>query len=213
MKVHGSGPAARRVLDGAALHARAGELVAVVGPSGTGKSTLLHLLGALERADAGRIEIAGERVDGRSERELTALRRRSIGFVFQFFHLIPELTGAENVLLPTRLPGAGRGAAARGRALIARLGLEEAARRRPHQLSGGEQQRLAVARALVMDPPVLLADEPTGNLDAASGALVLELLRAAAAEGRTVLTVTHEATVTAAADRVLTLDDGRLREG
>jgi ABC-type lipoprotein export system ATPase subunit len=213
IKVHGSGAAARRVLDGACLHARAGELVAVVGPSGSGKSTLLHLLGALDAADAGRIMIGGERLDGRSERELTALRRRQIGFVFQFFHLIPELTGAENVLLPTRLPGAARGAPARGRALIAQLGLQEAARRRPHELSGGEQQRLAVARALVMDPPVLLADEPTGNLDAASGVIVLELLRAAAAEGRTVLTVTHETTVTAAADRVLTLVDGQLQGG
>ncbi|MCW2998545.1 MAG: transporter ATP-binding protein [Solirubrobacterales bacterium] len=213
IKVHGSGAAARRVLDGACLHARAGELVAVVGPSGSGKSTLLHLLGALDAADAGRIMIGGERLDGRSERELTALRRRQIGFVFQFFHLIPELTGAENVLLPTRLPGAARGAPARGRALIAHLGLQEAARRRPHELSGGEQQRLAVARALVMDPPVLLADEPTGNLDAASGVIVLGLLRAAAAEGRTVLTVTHETTVTAAADRVLTLVDGQLQGG
>jgi ABC-type lipoprotein export system ATPase subunit len=213
IKVHGSGAAARRVLDGASLHARAGELVAVVGPSGSGKSTLLHLLGALDAADAGRIMIGGERLDGRSERELTALRRRQIGFVFQFFHLIPELTGAENVLLPTRLPGAARGAPARGRALIAHLGLQEAARRRPHELSGGEQQRLAVARALVMDPPVLLADEPTGNLDAASGVIVLGLLRAAAAEGRTVLTVTHETTVTAAADRVLTLVNGQLQGG
>jgi ABC-type lipoprotein export system ATPase subunit len=212
VKVHGSGPAERRVLDGADLRADAGELVAVVGASGTGKSTLLHLLGALERPDAGRITIDGERVDGRSERDLTGLRRRRIGFVFQFFHLIPELTGAENVLLPTRLPGSSRGAAAHGRALIVRLGLEEAARRRPHELSGGEQQRLAVARALVMDPPVLLADEPTGNLDEASGALVLDLLRAAAAEGRTVLCVTHETSVTAAADRVLTLADGRLHE-
>ncbi len=212
VKAHGSGPAARRVLDGAQLHARAGELVAVVGRSGSGKSTLLHLLGALEPADAGRITIGGERLDGRSERELTSLRRRQIGFVFQFFHLIPELTGAENVLLPTRLPGSPRGAEARGRALISRLGLDDAARRRPHQLSGGEQQRLAVARALVMDPPVLLADEPTGNLDDASGALVLDLLRAAAAEGRTVVTVTHEVGVTDAADRVLELVDGQLRE-
>ncbi|MEJ7797316.1 MAG: ABC transporter ATP-binding protein [Solirubrobacteraceae bacterium] len=213
VKVHGCGPAARRVLDGACLHARAGELVAVVGASGSGKSTLLHLLGALEAADAGSITIAGERLTGRSQRDLTALRRRQIGFVFQFFHLIPELTGVENVLLPTRLPGAPRDAAARGRALIERLGLADAARRRPHQLSGGEQQRLAIARALVMDPPVLLADEPTGNLDAVSGTVVLELLRAAAQEGRSVLTVTHEATVTAAADRVLTLVDGQLHEG
>jgi len=210
VKAHGTGPAAHRVLDGARLHVREGELVAVVGSSGSGKSTLLHLLGALDAPDAGSITIGGERVDGRSQRELTELRRRRIGFVFQFFHLVPELTGAENVLLPTRLRGAPRGAAARGRELICRLGLEEAARRRPHQLSGGEQQRLAIARALVMDPPVLLADEPTGNLDGASGLIVLQLLRAAAQEGRSVLAVTHEAAVTAAADRVLELADGRL---
>ncbi len=212
VKVHGSGPAARRVLDGACVHAQAGELVAVVGRSGTGKSTLLHLLGALEPADAGQISVGGERVDGRSERDLTSLRRRQVGFVFQFFHLIPELTGEENVLLPTRLPGGGRAAADRGRELIERLGLRDAARRRPHQLSGGEQQRLAVARALVMDPPVLLADEPTGNLDDASAVIVLDLLRAAAAEGRAVLAVTHEDAVTAAADRTLILADGLLHE-
>jgi ABC-type lipoprotein export system ATPase subunit len=211
VKVHGRGPAARRVLDGAQLHVQAGELVAVVGSSGSGKSTLLHLLGALDAPDAGVISIGGERLDGRTPRELTDLRRRLIGFVFQFFHLVPELTGAENVLLPTRLRGAPRGATARGLKLIAQLGLDDAARRRPHQLSGGEQQRLAIARALVMDPPVLLADEPTGNLDEASGLVVLELLRAAAHEGRTVLAVTHEAAVTAAADRVLELVGGRLR--
>jgi ABC-type lipoprotein export system ATPase subunit len=210
VKTYGSGRAARRVLDGASLDVAAGEIVAVTGRSGSGKSTLLHLLGALDRAEAGEIEIAGERVDGRRERELTRLRRRRLGFVFQFFHLVPELTGAENVLLPARLPGAGAGAADRARELIVRLGLEDAARRLPHELSGGEQQRLAVARALVNDPPVLLADEPTGNLDAASADLVLDLLRQAAGDGRAVVIVTHEPAVTATADRVLHLRDGCL---
>jgi ABC-type lipoprotein export system ATPase subunit len=209
VKTYGRGRA-RRVLDGASLEVAAGEIVAVTGRSGSGKSTLLHLLGALDRAEAGAIEIAGERVDGRPERELTRLRRRRLGFVFQFFHLVPELTGAENVLLPARLPGAGAGAPDRARELIGRLGLEDAALRLPHELSGGEQQRLAVARALVHDPPVLLADEPTGNLDAASAGLVLGLLRQAAGEGRAVVIVTHEPAVTAAADRVLHLRDGRL---
>jgi ABC-type lipoprotein export system ATPase subunit len=210
VKTYGSGRAARRVLDGASLDVAAGEIVAVTGRSGSGKSTLLHLLGALDRAEAGEIEIAGERVDGRRERELTRLRRRRLGFVFQFFHLVPELTGAENVLLPARLPGAGAGAADRAWELIVRLGLEDAARRLPHELSGGEQQRLAVARALVNDPPVLLADEPTGNLDAASAGLVLDLLRQAAGDGRAVVIVTHEPAVTATADRVLHLRDGCL---
>jgi ABC-type lipoprotein export system ATPase subunit len=210
VKTYGSGRAARRVLDGASMDVAAGEIVAVTGRSGSGKSTLLHLLGALDRAEAGEIEIAGERVDGRRERELTRLRRRRLGFVFQFFHLVPELTGAENVLLPARLPGADADAADRALELIERLGLEDAARRLPHELSGGEQQRLAVARALVHDPPVLLADEPTGNLDAASAGLVLGLLRQAAGDGRAVVIVTHEPAVTAAADRVLHLRDGCL---
>ena len=210
VKIHGRGRAARRVLDGAELEVSAGELVAVTGRSGSGKSTLLHLLGALDRADAGCISIAGERVDGRPERELTLLRRRRLGFVFQAYHLVPELTGEENVLLPARLPGADRGALARGRALIERLELSDASTRLPHELSGGEQQRLAIARALVHDPVVLLADEPTGNLDEAAGATVLALLRAAADQGRAVVLVTHEAGATARADRALRLREGRL---
>jgi ABC-type lipoprotein export system ATPase subunit len=211
VKAYGRGRAARRVLDGADLEVDAGELVAVVGRSGSGKSTLLHLLGGLDRPEAGRIEIAGERVDGRPERDLTRIRRSRIGFVFQFFHLVPELTGEENVLLPARLPGTRNGAVARGRDLIARLGLEDAAQRLPHELSGGEQQRLAVARALVHDPPLVLADEPTGNLDPEAGAIVLGLLRAAAADARrAVVIVTHDEAATARADRVLHLRDGRL---
>jgi ABC-type lipoprotein export system ATPase subunit len=210
VKTYGRGRAARRVLDGASLEVRAGELVAVVGRSGSGKSTLLHLLGGLDRPEAGTITVAGERVDGRRERELTQLRRKRIGFVFQFFHLVPELTGEENVLLPARLPGMRNGAVGRGRELIVRLGLEDAAKRLPHELSGGEQQRLAVARALVHDPAVVLADEPTGNLDAEAGAIVLGLLRAASDAGRAVVLVTHDEAATAQADRVLHLEDGRL---
>jgi ABC-type lipoprotein export system ATPase subunit len=211
VKSYGRGRAARRVLDGADLDVRAGELVAIVGRSGSGKSTLLHLLGGLDRPEAGTIEVAGERVDGRPERELTHVRRRKVGFVFQFFHLVPELTGEENVLLPARLPGARNGALGRGRELIARLGLEDAAQRLPHELSGGEQQRLAVARALVHNPPLVLADEPTGNLDTEAGAAVLGLLRAAAAaDGRAVVIVTHDEAATTQADRVLHLRDGRL---
>ncbi|MDP9401282.1 MAG: ABC transporter ATP-binding protein [Actinomycetota bacterium] len=210
VKTHGRGRAARRILDGAALDVHGGELVAVVGRSGSGKSTLLHLLGGLDRAEAGTIELAGERVDGRPERELARLRARAVGFVFQFFHLVPELTGAENVALAARLPDAPRGAGARGRALVERLGLSDAAERLPHELSGGEQQRLAVARALVNDPAVVLADEPTGNLDPQAGAAVLELLRDVADEGRAVVLVTHETAATEAADRTLRLDGGQL---
>jgi ABC-type lipoprotein export system ATPase subunit len=215
VKVHGSGRGKRRVLDGVDLDVQPGELLAIVGRSGSGKSTLLHLLGGLDRADAGTIEVGGRWVAGPrgvpSERELSALRREQIGFVFQFFHLLPELSGEANVLLPSTLPGAdARSAAARGRALIDRLGLRDVAALRPHQLSGGEQQRFALARALVGDPSLVLADEPIGNLDAAAGDVVLDLLRGIADGGRAVVMVTHQAEATARADRVLRMEDGAL---
>jgi ABC-type lipoprotein export system ATPase subunit len=210
VKSFGEGRAARRVLDGADLEVAAGEVVAVIGRSGSGKSTLLHLLGGLDRPEAGHVEVAGEPVTGVGERALSALRRRRIGFVFQFFHLLPELTGEANVLLAARLRGAHPDAERRGRELIARLGLGPVAGSLPHQLSGGEQQRFAIARALVNDPAVLLADEPTGNLDVEAGAQVLELLRAGADEGRAVVLVTHEAAAAGIADRVLRLREGRL---
>jgi ABC-type lipoprotein export system ATPase subunit len=210
VRTFGEGRSARRVLDGADLSVEAGEIVAVLGRSGSGKSTLLHLIGGLDRPEAGTVEVAGERVTGAGERRLSALRRRHIGFVFQFFHLLPELTGEANVLLAGRVRGAHPSATARGGQLIDRLGLRQVAGSLPHQLSGGEQQRFAIARALVNDPGVLLADEPTGNLDAEAGAEVLRLLRAGADEGRAVVLVTHEASATAMADRVLRLADGRL---
>jgi ABC-type lipoprotein export system ATPase subunit len=210
VKTYGEGRAARRVLDGASLHVPAGEIVAILGRSGTGKSTLLHLIGGLDRPDAGEITVAGERVTGASERVLSRLRRQRIGFVFQFFHLLPELTGEANVLLAGRVRGAEPDAVHRGQALIDGLGLREVAGSLPHQLSGGEQQRFAIARALVNDPDVLLADEPTGNLDTHAGAEVLRLLRTGADEGRAVILVTHEPAAAAIADRVLTLRDGRL---
>ncbi|MBA2514602.1 MAG: ABC transporter ATP-binding protein [Solirubrobacterales bacterium] len=210
VKTFGAGRAARRVLDGADLDVARGEVVAVLGRSGTGKSTLLHLLGGLDRAEAGVIEVAGVRVDGASERELSLLRRRRVGFVFQFFHLLPELGGEANVLLAGRVRGAHPDAPARGRELVDRLGLRPVAGSLPSQLSGGEQQRFAIARALVNDPAVLLADEPTGNLDAEAGSEVLELLRSGADEGRAVVMVTHDPAATEIADRVLRLHEGRL---
>ena len=156
------------------------------------------------------IELDGEPVTGASERALSALRRRRVGFVFQFFHLLPELSGEANVLLAARVRGAHPDAARRARELVDSLGLRAVAESLPHQLSGGEQQRFAIARALVNDPSVLLADEPTGNLDVEAGAGVLELLRAGADEGRAVVLVTHERAAAAIADRVLRLDAGRL---
>ena len=192
VKRFGSGRAERRVLDGADLDVAPGELVAVLGRSGSGKSTLLHLIGGMDRADAGSIEVAGVRVDREDERGLTRFRRDQIGFVFQFFHLIPELTGEENVLMPARLTR--RRLARRARhELLERMALNGAAQRLPHTLSGGEQQRIAIARALVNDAPLLLADEPTGNLDAESGHSVLALLRELAGGERAVVLVTHDA--------------------
>jgi len=212
VKTFGEGRAARRVLDGAELDVEAGEIVAVLGRSGSGKSTLLHVLGGLDRPEAGVVEVAGRRVTGAAERQLSALRRGHIGFVFQFFHLLPELTGEANVLLAGRVRGADPDALERGRSLVDRLGLRPVADSLPHQLSGGEQQRFAIARALVNDPALVLADEPTGNLDVEAGADVLALLRGLAEEGRAVVLVTHERSAAAIADRVLRLDAGRLRE-
>jgi ABC-type lipoprotein export system ATPase subunit len=210
VKVHGRGRAARCVLDGVDIDLRRGELVALVGPSGSGKSTLLHLIGALDRPDRGHVTVAGVRIEDARERTLADLRRRHIGFVFQFFHLIPELTGEENVRLAARMNGHAGGGRERALRLIEELGLAGVSHSRPHELSGGEQQRFALARALVNDPSLILADEPTGNLDTEAGARVLALLRTLANDGRAVLLVTHDHTATATAHRVLTLRDGRL---
>jgi ABC-type lipoprotein export system ATPase subunit len=206
----GTGRAARRVLADVSLEVAADEVVAVLGPSGSGKSTLLHLLGGLDRPDAGQIRVAGKDLTRQSPRALDRTRLLHIGFIFQAFHLVEELTGEENVLLPARLPGARRNAEERARQLIDDLGIGQVAHHRPHALSGGEQQRFAIARALVNDPELVLADEPTGNLDETNGAAVLELLRNL--EGRAVVIVTHEPRAAAIADRVLELRDGRLSE-
>jgi ABC-type lipoprotein export system ATPase subunit len=204
----GSGRARRTLLQDVGLTVDRDEVVAVLGRSGSGKSTLLHLLGGLDRPDSGEIVLAGERLTGCSARTLARLRLHHIGFVFQQFQLIEECNGAENVLLPTRLPGAPRGGARRAAALIDELGLRSVADHLPSELSGGEQQRFALARALVNGPELVLADEPTGSLDAENGAAVLELLRGLS--GRAVVIVTHEPEAAAIADRVLRLTGGRL---
>ena len=209
VKTFGAGRGARRVLDGAALDVAPGEMVALLGRSGSGKSTLLNLIGGIDRPDSGTVEVAGHRLDRLSERELTRFRATQVGFVFQFFHLIPELTGEENVLLPARLA---RGAPPGGaRALLDRLGLDGTAQRLPHTMSGGEQQRVAIARALVNEPRLVLADEPTGNLDPESGAIVLQALRTVASGERAVLLATHDGEAAALADRIVSVEDGRLR--
>jgi ABC-type lipoprotein export system ATPase subunit len=210
VKTYGRGRAARRVLDGVNIDLWPGELVALVGPSGSGKSTLLHLIGGLDRPDGGQLTVAGVRLEHAGERLLADLRRRHVGFVFQFFHLIPELTGEENVQLAARMNGRNGAGRRRAQRLIEDLGLGAVRASRPHELSGGEQQRFALARALVNDPSVILADEPTGNLDSEAGAQVLALLGGLADEGRAVLLVTHDHAATGIARRVLTLRDGRL---
>jgi ABC-type lipoprotein export system ATPase subunit len=207
-KTVGSGRAERRILTGVNLDVDEGEVVAVLGRSGSGKSTLLHLLGGLDRPDDGRVWLGARELTAQRPRALARTRLRHIGFVFQSFQLIEELSGEENVLLPARLPGAPRGGEQRGRGLIAELGLAPIAGRRPHELSGGEQQRLAIARALVNDPELVLADEPTGNLDQENGALVLSMLRTLGS--RAVVIVTHEPEAAATADRILHLREGVL---
>jgi ABC-type lipoprotein export system ATPase subunit len=210
-KTVGSGRAERRLFDGVDLRVDAGEVVAVLGRSGSGKSTLLNVLGGLDSPDGGSVHVAGQRLwpaRRAASRSLARIRQRHIGFVFQQFHLIEELSGLENVLLATRLPGAPPGGAGRARELLDSLGLASVAGHLPHELSGGEQQRFALARALVNDPELILADEPTGSLDAENGAAVLQILRRL--PGRAVVLVTHEPEAAAIAGRVLSLRDGRL---
>ena len=187
----------------------AGEHLAIMGPSGSGKSTLLHVLGCLDRPDRGTYELDGRDVSRLDEAELSLVRRHTIGFVFQFFHLVPRLTAQENVELPMIFAGT-KPAERRERALarLRAVGLEPRAKHRPDQLSGGERQRVALARATVLEPKLLLADEPTGNLDTASGRHVLELLEQMNASGLTLVVVTHDPAVARRARRVLVLKDG-----
>jgi putative ABC transport system ATP-binding protein len=199
-------------LQGADLAVPRGEVVAVMGPSGSGKTTLLHCLAGILTPDSGEIRFAGRRIDTLSETERSRLRRERFGFVFQFGQLVPELTVEENVALPLMLGGVRRAAALRtARTWLARLGLDGLERRRSGELSGGQAQRVALARGLVADPDVLFADEPTGSLDSLTGEHVMDLLVGNAREqGTTVVVVTHEARVAAYADREVVVRDGRV---
>jgi putative ABC transport system ATP-binding protein len=200
-----------RAVDGVDLVVEAGETVSVMGPSGCGKSTLLHLLGGLERPDAGELYLDGERVDGLSETAWAVRRRRGLGFVFQAFHLVDELTSVENVELPALLLGGSRrDARRRAMDLLDRLGVAERAGHLPDRLSGGERQRVAVARALVNDPLVVLADEPTGNLDSHATGDLLRLFAELREARQALLVVTHDARVASIADRLLTMRDGAI---
>jgi putative ABC transport system ATP-binding protein len=209
---YGEGETAVDALRGVSLSVLPGELVAVMGPSGSGKSTLMHILAALDKATSGRIFIAGEDVGTLHDNDVTKLRRRHIGFVFQFFNLLPMLTAEENVLLPLSIAGE-KPDKDFFEDLIRRVGLDDRRKHRPSELSGGQQQRVAIARALVSRPTVVFADEPTGNLDSTTGQEILALVRSATEEyGQTTVMVTHDAAAAAIADRILFLADGLIAD-
>jgi len=198
------------VLDRVSLDVAAGESVAIAGPSGSGKSTLLGLVAGLDAPTSGTITVAGTEITRLGEATLARFRRETLGYVFQSYHLIPTLTAAENVMVPLDLAGVRR-AGSRAAELLAGVGLAERGHHYPAQLSGGEQQRVALARALALEPPLLLADEPTGNLDSATGSAIVDLLFALNRErGTTLLLVTHDLTLAERADRIVSLRDGRV---
>jgi putative ABC transport system ATP-binding protein len=209
-KVYGSGDMAVTALDHVNLSVEAGEFVAIMGPSGCGKSTLLHLLGGLDRPSEGRVVIDGQPINELSDDNLTKLRRRKIGFVFQFYNLIPVMDATENAALPVTLDGISPPKAmAKAKDWLEKVGLGNRLKNHPDQLSGGQQQRVAVARALVAEPSLVLADEPTGNLDSRASDEIAALLRQVANEwGRAVVMVTHDAHVASYADRIIFLKDG-----
>jgi putative ABC transport system ATP-binding protein len=211
-KSYRQGDAEVKALDGVTLDIAAGEFVAIVGPSGSGKSTLLHLLGGLDTPTSGDILIDGASIARMSDDEVTIFRRRSIGFVFQFFNLMPTLSAEENVALPLLLDGKRtRDVRARVAAALDAVGLGHRRTHRPDELSGGEMQRVAIARALVIDPKLILADEPTGNLDSTTGEQILELIRDAhRARGTTVVMVTHDPKAAAHGGRLITMRDGKI---
>ncbi|MFV8266592.1 ABC transporter ATP-binding protein [Mycolicibacterium peregrinum] len=203
-----------RALDEISLHLNGGQFVSIIGPSGAGKSTLLHLLGALDSPDSGSITFDGEEIGRLGDEQQSAFRHHRVGFVFQFFNLLPTLSAWENVAVPKLLDGVRLGKVKpQAVELLDRVDLGNRTEHRPSELSGGQMQRVAVARAMMMDPPLILADEPTGNLDSTTGAAILTLLGEVAHEeglGRLVVMVTHNAEAAAATDRVITLQDGRL---
>ncbi|MFI7057188.1 ABC transporter ATP-binding protein [Streptosporangium canum] len=210
-RVHGDGPQAVAALREVSLDVAAGELVAVMGPSGSGKSTLLNLAGGLDRPTSGEVVVEGRPLSGLSARELAALRRRHVGYVFQDLNLIPSLTAVENVMLPRELDGVRMGQARReAMAALEEVGLAEVAGRFPEEISGGQRQRVAIARALAGERRLILADEPTGALDTPTGDDVLQLLRARCDAGAAVLLVTHEPRYAGWADRVVFLRDGEI---
>lgn len=208
VKAYGAGPSPVRALDGVSLRVPAGQFVVVLGPSGCGKTTLLNIVGALDTPTSGKVVVAGRTLTSASRGELAAVRRSTVSFVFQSFNLFPGLTALENVQFG--IDAAGRNAASNAADVLERVGLIQQLNQFPHQLSGGEQQRVAVARALATGNPVLLADEPTGELDFHTGVRILELLQAQAGADRVVVLVTHNREIARCADRVIELSGGRV---
>jgi putative ABC transport system ATP-binding protein len=207
-RVYGEGDTAVHALRGCSITVEHGELTAVMGPSGSGKSTLMHILAGLDPPSSGTVSIEGTEITSLSDNDLTKLRRQHIGFIFQFFNLLPMLTAEENIVLPLELAG-GKMDKAWIDEVIGKVGLDDRRKHRPSELSGGQQQRVAIARALISKPTVIFADEPTGNLDSTTSAEILELLRQSVSDyGQTTVMVTHDANAAAIADRILFLADG-----
>jgi putative ABC transport system ATP-binding protein len=214
VKVYKTGRHTVRALDGVSLSLAKGEFIAIMGPSGSGKSTLLHLLGGLDRPTQGRIHLAGKEISHLPDTAATLARRRNVGFVFQFFNLIPTLSAEENILLPVLIDGKkAKAFSNRLDKILQRVGLQDRRQHRPDQLSGGEQQRVALARALITEPAIILADEPTGNLDTRTSGTIMELLQVAAREfQQAIVMVTHDPRSASFADRVVFLRDGKVVE-
>ena len=209
-KVYHIGKTSIKALDDVTLEVREGEILSVMGPSGSGKSTLLHLIGALDKPTSGEIIEFGVNITRMSERELAKFRRKNIGFVFQFFYLVPTLTALENVMLPL-LPIKPKGLKEKAKSLLEEVGLGDRIYHKPGELSGGEQQRVAIARALINDPKIVIADEPTGNLDSKTGKKIVGLLKKIANKKRKILIIaTHDLEVAKETDRIIILKDGRI---
>ena len=209
-KIYGSGPARVAALKDISLQVEDGDFVAITGPSGSGKSTLLNVIGGLEQLSSGEVILDGQRIDNLNENALVDIRRRKIAYVFQQYHLIPSLTALENILLPLTFGGSNGCAEEKARELLCQVGLDKRARHKPSQLSGGEQQRVAIARSLVNGCALILADEPTGNVDQKTGMEVLGLFEQVNREGLTIIMVTHSPEIAGRARRVVSLRDGEV---
>jgi ABC-type lipoprotein export system ATPase subunit len=211
-KTYGNGSSSVGALTDISVHIDDGDFVAITGPSGSGKSTLLSVIGGLEKVSAGEIILDGQRIDNLSEKELVEIRRKKVAYVFQQYHLIPSLTALENVLLPLTFSGVDGAGRERAATMLQKVGLEKRARHKPGQLSGGEQQRVAIARALVNGCSLILADEPTGNVDQKTGVEILKLFQKANDDGHTIIMVTHSPEIARQAKRIVALRDGEIVE-